>query len=190
MQYYLGLSDKKARFLREICKLKLSTEYSVKKLENTLLGNLNWVKMKQINFPKWFRQLNNELKNLDTNGQVPRVVADYAQISGDQLPCVITHWAQLLFETNQLVELGDMPNCPTILRNKLVVVVGDDSGQGYTRYGSRFYTNICTNPYQYWYYQYWYWLIGQIFVLVNLSYFQLIFIISNISFVSGNVYGL
>ena len=104
--------------------MKLSTEYSVKKLENKLLGDGDWVKMKQVNFPKWFRKYNNELKNLDGNGEVPRTIADYAQINGADLLKVITHWAQILSDSKQLVELGSMPNCPAILRDKLVVVVG------------------------------------------------------------------
>ena len=80
--------------------------------------------MKQVNFPKWFRKYNNELKNLDGNGEVPRTIADYAQINGADLLKVITHWAQILSDSKQLVELGSMPNCPAILRDKLVVVVG------------------------------------------------------------------
>jgi hypothetical protein len=124
------LSDKKARFLRENCFLKLSTEYSVKKLECKLVGDPDWVKFKQVNFKKWFRHKRNELKNLNSSGEVPRVMADYAQISGDHLLLAIKHWGEILDETNQLIELGNLPNCPNIFKGKLVLVIGDDSGQG------------------------------------------------------------
>ena len=119
--------------MRDICKVPLSTEYSVKKLENKLIGNPDWVEMKHLEFPKWFRKLASELNNLDKNGEVPKVEPIFAQVNGEHLASLISHWAQVLAETGQLVELADLPNCPDTLKDKVVLIVGDDSGQGYTR---------------------------------------------------------
>ena len=127
------MSDRKSRFLRDNCFLKLCSEYGVKKIEAKLLGDPNWVTYKELNFKKWFRKKRNELNNLDDSGEVPRVVCQFAQISGDHLLQAIKHWVELLIETDQFIDLGTLPNCPDILKGKLVLIIGDDSSQGHTR---------------------------------------------------------
>lgn len=127
------MSDKKCRFLRDKSLVKLNSEYAVKKIETELIGNPDWIQVTHVDFKKWYRKLSNELENLDPSGNVPRVHAWYAQIRGDDLLKAIQNWAAFLVETSQMTELGDLPNCPEELKQKVVLVVGDDSGQGHTR---------------------------------------------------------
>ena len=113
--------------MRVKCLVRLSTEYAWKGLERMLIGDPSWIKRNQFDFKKWFRHFINE------PDEVPRVVAEYVQIRGQNLLKAIKHWGEVLHQTNQLIDLQDFPNCPEILTNKLVLVIGDDSGQGHTR---------------------------------------------------------
>ena len=105
----------------------------MKKIENEILGNPDWVKVKDINVKKWYRKESNEVKNKDNNGLIPRVKASYAQIGGNDLLLSIQHWLDIIVKTGQFLELGSLENCPEDLKQKIVIVIGDDSGQGHTR---------------------------------------------------------
>ena len=52
---HLGLSDDDARYVRGISLIGLSTEYSVKKLRSSLLGNdgQGWAKAEKLTLRKW-----------------------------------------------------------------------------------------------------------------------------------------
>ena len=127
------MSDKKCRFVKANSILQLSTEYSVKKIETEIVGNPDWIKVIKVDVKKWYRNLRDEVRNSGADGEVPRVIAYYAQIVGRDLISAIQHWLDTLVNSGQFLELGDLPNCPEAFKQKVVLIVGDDSGQNHTR---------------------------------------------------------
>ena len=89
--------------------------------------------MIKVDVKKWYRKLPDEVRNSGTDVQVPRVIAYYAQIGGSDLISAIQHWLDTLVNSGQFLELGDLPNCPEAFKQKVVLIVGDDSGQNHTR---------------------------------------------------------
>jgi hypothetical protein len=50
----------------------------------------------------------------------------------------VQHWANVLTDRGQYVSLGDQSDCPELLKEAVVIVTGNDAGQGRTREGIRF----------------------------------------------------
>ena len=136
---HLGLSDDDSRYVRGISLVGLASEYSVKKLRSELLGNegKGWAKSEKMFVKKWFRDENKELKNYE-NGEPQKQEIIIARIPQENILTAVQHWANTLTERGEFVEMQDFENCPEILRDSVVLILGNDSGQGFTREGVRF----------------------------------------------------
>ena len=136
---HLQLSDDDCRYVRGISLVGLSSEYSVKKLKSELLGNggKGWAKAEKLSVKKWFRDENKETKNC-VDGTPQRQDVVLSRIPKDDVMTAVQHWATLLTERGQYIDLQQLDNCPKILFDCVVLVLGNDSGQGYCREGIRF----------------------------------------------------
>ena len=136
---HLQLSEDACRYIRKISLIGLSSEYSVKKLRHELLGNdgKGYVEAKKLIVKKWYRDYNQELKNFEKGGPKQQEVI-VGCIPSDNIAIAVQHWAEQLTQRDEYVDLQQFENCPDILRDTVVVVIGNDSGQGYSREGLRF----------------------------------------------------
>ena len=136
----LQLSEDDARYVRGIALVPLDTEYAVKKRKLELMGGQSgkkWVEVKKYSLRRWFRKEKEENKHLNKGGAARRdwVVGSIKQ---DNMAEAVQHWAKELTDRGQFVSLGDLSDCPEFLRDAVVAVIGNDSGQGRTREGLRF----------------------------------------------------
>ena len=136
---HLGLSDDDARFVRGISLIGLSSEGSVKRLRKELLGNAGqgWATSESISVKKWFRDGNKEIQN-KVGGEPMRQEIIVCKISKDDIQNAVQHWASTLTDRGEFIELQQFENCPEILHDCIVLVLGNDSGQGFSREGVRF----------------------------------------------------
>ena len=61
-----------------------------------------------------------------------------SKISKDDIQNAVQHWASTLTDRGEFIELQQFENCPEILHDCIVLVLGNDSGQGFSREGVRF----------------------------------------------------
>ena len=136
---HLGLSEDDARYVRGISLVGLSTEYSVKKTKSEIMGNdgKGWVQAKKMTVKKWFRKNQNEVSNYK-HGEPAKKEIVLGYIPKENIQQAIQHWAQLISNQGQYVEMQSMEFCPTILHDCVCIILGNDSGQGFTREGVRF----------------------------------------------------
>ena len=136
---HLLLSDDDCRYIRSISLVGLASEYSVKKFRSELMGNngVGWVQAEKVSFKKWFRKELNEKKN-HKNGQPARKEIVIGKIPEQNIPTAVQHWADVVTSQGQYQDMQSMEHCPPILHDCVVLVVGNDSGQGYCREGIRF----------------------------------------------------
>ena len=136
---HLQLSEDAARYVRSISLVGLASEYSIKQLRTELLGNggKGWIQTEKLTFKKWFRKRANEVKN-SKNGQPAVKEIIIGKIHKEDIIPAVQHWADTLSSSGQYVDMQDMANCPDILKDTVVLVCGNDSGQGHTREGIRF----------------------------------------------------
>ena len=133
------MSDDDSRYVRGISLVGLASEYSVKKLRSELLGNegKGWAKSEKMSVIKCFRDENKELTNYE-DGEPQKQEIIIARIPQENILTAVQHWANTLTERGEFVEMQDFDNCPEILRDSVVLILGNDSGQGFTREGVRF----------------------------------------------------
>ena len=143
---HLQLSEDDGRYVRSISLVGLASEYSIKQLKTELLGNSGkgWVKAEKLTFKKWFRTRPNEIKNSE-NGKAAVKEIIIGKIPKEDIIPAVKHWADTLSRSDQYVDMQDMPDCPDILRDTVVIVCGNDSGQGHTREGIRFCNRTSAN---------------------------------------------
>ena len=136
---HLLLSDDDARYVRSISLVGLSSEYSVKQKRSELMGNggSGWVVAEKKTLKKWFRKPVAEANN-SINGQAAQKIVVFGRISKSDIVLAVQHWAQMVTDHEQYIDLQTLDNCPDILRDCVVVILGNDSGQGYCREGLRF----------------------------------------------------
>lgn len=136
---YLQMSEDDCRYVRKIALVGLSSEYSVKKLRSQLLGNggKGYVQSEKLSVKKWFREEKQELQNY-VGGVPKRQDVIIGRIPSDQIHLAVQHWADQLTDRGEYVDLQQFENCPEILRDSVVVVMGNDSGRGFCREGLRF----------------------------------------------------
>ena len=143
---HLGLTDDDCRYIRAISLIGLATEYSVKKLRKQLLGNdgKGWSKAEKMSVKKWFRNVNKEVENtIDGKEQRQEVVV--VRVAKDDIETAVQHWATKLTEQGQYVDMQEFENCPEILHDSVLLILGNDSGQGFVREGVRFGNRIQAN---------------------------------------------
>ena len=140
---HLQLSEDDCRYVRGISLIRLSSEYSVKKLRCEILGNegKGWVKAKKLTVKKWYRHDRKEQENYKNLIPARKEIV-IGQIPQENIATTVQHWANLITERGDFIEIQSLEDCPIILRDSVIVVVGNDSGQGYTREGIRF----CNRP--------------------------------------------
>ena len=143
---HLQLSNDDSRYVRSISLVGLSSEHAVNKLRSKLMGNdgKGWVEAEKVTFRKWFRKKTNEIKN-SKNGQPAKKEVVIGRIPKSNLQSAIQHWADVISDSGEYRDMQDMEFCPEVLRDCVVVVVGNDSGQGYCREGLRFYNRVNAN---------------------------------------------
>ena len=136
---HLQLSEDDCRYVRGISLIGLSTEYSVKKLKGELLGNngQGWVKGEKISLKKWYRKKKKEDAKCK-NGLPERKQIVIGRIPKEDISSAVQHWASTITERGDFIEMQSLENCPKVLEDTVVMVVGNDSGQGYCREGIRF----------------------------------------------------
>ena len=137
---HLHLSEDHARYVRNIGLLPLATEYAVRKRKLELMGGLQgrgWVMCKKYSLRRWFRTEKEEINHREKGGAARR---DWivGSVKPDCLAAAVQHWANVLTERGQYVSLGDQSDCPELLKEAVVLVTGNDAGQGRTREGIRF----------------------------------------------------
>ena len=136
---HLQLSDDDCRYIRGVSMVGLSSEYAVKKLRTQLMGNQGqgWVKTEKLTLNKWFRTEANEIKNYK-RGEPAKKEIIIGKIPKRDLNTAVKHWAEVLTSDGQYCDMQTLDNCPDILKDTVILVVGNDSGQGFTREGIRF----------------------------------------------------
>ena len=136
---HLLLSDDDARYVRAISLICLAPEYSVKKKRAELLGNngKGWVVSEKVTFKKWYRHETGELKHFK-KGQPERKEVFIGKISKEDIASALQHWANVVTESGDFVEMQSLEHCPKVLEDKVIIVCGNDSGQGFCREGIRF----------------------------------------------------
>ena len=136
---HLGLSEDDARYVRGISLVGLSTEYSVKQRKSEIMGNdgKGWVVAKKVTIKKWYRKKENEVNNYKHGEPAIKEIA-LGHIPKENIQQAIQHWAQLISNQGQYIEMQSMEFCPTILNDCVCLILGNDSGQGFTREGVRF----------------------------------------------------
>ena len=143
---HLQLSNDDCRYVKSISLVGLNTEYSVKKLRSKLMGNYGkgWVEADKISVKKWFRKPENEDENYK-NGQPARKEIVIGKIPKEHMHAAVQHWADILTDQGQYVDMQSLENCPEDLHDSVVLVLGNDSGQGYCREGLRFCNRVNAN---------------------------------------------
>ena len=136
---HLQLSDDDCRYLRGISMVALASEYSVKRLRTHLMGNQGqgWVKTEKMTLSKWFRTKENEIKNSKGGEPVKKEII-VGRIPKEDIVSAVKHWAEVLTSDGQYQDMQSLEHCPEILSDTVILVVGNDSGQGFTREGIRF----------------------------------------------------
>ena len=100
------------------------------------MGNAGkgWVEAEQLSFKQWFR--NSEQENIHCkNSQPARKEVFVGRIKSENIIPAVEHFASCV---EDYIDLESLDNCPESLRDCAVIIVGNDSGQGYTREGLRF----------------------------------------------------
>ena len=120
---HLQLSNDDCRYVKSISLVGLNTEYSVKKLRSKLVGNGKNYK----------------------NGQPARKEIVIGKIPKEHMHAAVQHWADILTDQGQYVDMQSLENCPEDLHDSVVLVLGNDSGQGYCREGLRFCNRVNVN---------------------------------------------
>ena len=138
--HHLHLSEDHARYVRNIGLLPLATEYGVRKRKWELMGGLQgkgWVVCKKYSLRRWFRTEKEEINHREKGGAARR---DWivGSVKPGCLAATVQHWANVLTDRGQYVSLGDQSDCPELLKEAVVIVTGNDAGQGRTREGIRF----------------------------------------------------
>ena len=72
------------------------------------------------------------------DGREPKQEVVTVRIPKEDIKTAVQHWASILTERGEFVELQSFENCPPILHGAVVVILGNDSGQGFCREGIRF----------------------------------------------------
>jgi hypothetical protein len=143
---HLQLSEDDARYVRKISLVGLSSEYSVKKLRCELLGNegKGFAKADKFSVKKWYRDKTQEIKNY-VDGEPKRQDVIVGRIPSEYVQTAVQHWANALSERGEYVDLQQFDNCPEVLHDSVVLILGNDSGQGYCREGIRFCNRLNAN---------------------------------------------
>ena len=143
---HLMLSEDDARYIRGISLVALASEYSVSKVRREILGNNGngWVKAQKVTVKTWYREEGQEIKNY-VNGEPAKKDIVIASINKNDIVTALQHFADIIVEQGQYVDLQTFDNCPEVLRDCVVVVMGNDSGAGYTREGVRFVNRVNGN---------------------------------------------
>ena len=124
----------------------LATEYSVNQLRREIMGNRGqgWVKASRVSIKTWYREEEQEIRH-HVNGEPVRRDIIIGSIVKENILSTIQHFIDIISEQGQFVELQTFENCPEILVNCVVLVLGNDSGAGYTREGVRIVNRIHGN---------------------------------------------
>ena len=127
---HLGMSEDDARYLRSYSLVGLATEYSVRQLRSHLMGNggQGWVQSKKETVKKWYRTQQTEINNY-VDGRAAEKDIFITKISKSDIIPAVQHWATTLTSSGQYVDMQSLPDCPDILRDAVLLMVGNDSGQ-------------------------------------------------------------
>ena len=133
---HLQLSDADCRYIRGISLVSLATEYSVKKVKCEVMGNggKGWVESEKLSFKQWFRDEEQEVKHFK-NGHPARKEVVVGKIRKENIVAAVQHFADSITD---YVDMQSYDNCPEILHDTAVCIMGNDAGQGFTREGIRF----------------------------------------------------
>ena len=116
----------------------MASEYSVSKVRREILGNNGngWVKAQKVTVKTWYREEGQEINNY-VNGEPAKKDIVIASINKNDIVTALQHFADVIVEQGQYVDLQTFDNCPEVLR--------DCVGAGYTREGVRFVNRVNGN---------------------------------------------
>ena len=100
------------------------------------MGNTGkgWVEVEQLSFKQWFRNKDQEISHYKNNQPVRKEVF-VGRIKDENMIPAVEYFASCV---EDYIDLESLENCPESLKGCAVMIVGNDSGQGYTREGLRF----------------------------------------------------
>ena len=93
--------------------------------------------IKKYSWKKWFRKPAKEMSKMK-NGICARKDIVIGKIPKCDLVTAVKHFAKMVTNQGHYVDLQTLDHCPDILRDCVVLVMGNDSGQGYCREAVRF----------------------------------------------------
>ena len=133
---HIQLSDDDARLLRGYSIVGLASEYAVKQKRTELLGNQGqgWTKFEKLILTKWYRNEANEINNY-VRGEPAKQEIVFGRIPKSDIITAVKHWASVLTSEGLYCDMQSWDFCPDILRDAVILVTGNDSGQGCTREG-------------------------------------------------------